>query len=236
MMSSAIERRRAAKAARRKMVVAMKRKLATAEASLPLAQRARLLARRPMHCCLLQEGLFERGNGMLVLARLREEGDLAVAVFFVDAHCLGVKDVVFRRMELSELEMFVEESAELAPLLPVDPAYGRKLLREAVAYARSIGFVPHRDYAAAEGLFGDVSADACETAFRFGRAGKPLYVPGPGETAAQIDRRIDRLEQRLGAEGFDVMVPRDLVGAIVDSAVDAPASEELDAEPALAAR
>jgi hypothetical protein len=234
-MSSAIERRRAAKAARRKKVVAMKRKLAHAGTSLPLAERARLLARRPMHGCLLQEGLFERGNGVLVLARLRAEGDLIVAIFLVDAFCLGVKDVIFRPMELSQYEMLVEESAEIAPLLPVDPAYGRKLLREAAAYAQSIGFRPHRDYGAAEGLFGDVSADACETAFRFGRDGKPLYFPGPHDTLVQVDRRIDQLEQRLGPEGFDTILPRDIVDAIVCDDADVPASEELSEERALTA-
>jgi len=61
----------------------------------------------------------------------------------------------------------------------VDPSYARKLLRDVAAWAASIGFAPHRDFAAIERLFGDVSADASHAAFQFGREGKPLYVQSP---------------------------------------------------------
>ena len=84
----------------------------------------------------------------------------------------------------------------------VDPSYARKLLRDLAAWSLSIGFAPHRDFAAVERLFGDVSADASDAVFRFGRDGKPVYIPGPNDTAHLIQRRIEQLRKYLGDNGF----------------------------------
>ena len=92
---------------------------------------------------------------------------------------------------------------EAAPFEAVDPSYARKLLHEAVAYARSLGLEPHADYAAVEQLFGDIPADAGDVQFEFGRDGKPLYIPGPNELPTEIRRRIDLLSRRLGSDGFE---------------------------------
>ncbi|MGO8917267.1 MAG: DUF1841 family protein [Stellaceae bacterium] len=126
-----------------------------------------------------------------------------MATFLLDVFCLGVKDVIFRHVEASELDEIVEVMAAGAPLAEVEPAYARKLLRDLVAYARSIGFQPPREYRTAELLFGDVSADACDSRFDFGRDGRPLYVPGPSETPAQVRQRLEQLRRSVGEQGFD---------------------------------
>jgi hypothetical protein len=202
-MSSGIARRRADKAARRKKLLAERHKLARAETARPLAERVRRLASAPLYSCLMQEGLFERGNGMLILSRRAGPGSLTMAAFLVDVWCLGVKDVIFRQIGVSEMEDFIATVEEMAPVVPVDPSYARKLLRDVVAWARALGFAPHADYAAAELLFGDSAAEASDAVFSFGHEGKPLYVPGPGDTPAQIRQRLEHLRRRLGEDGFD---------------------------------
>jgi hypothetical protein len=82
----------------------------------------------------------------------------------------------------------------------------RKLLRDVVAWSRSIGFAPHRDFAVVERLFGDVDSNASDAAFQFGREGKPVYVPGPGESSQQVLRRVAHLQRTLGEGGFDLIV------------------------------
>ena len=89
-----------------------------------------------------------------------------------------------------------------SPIVPVDPSYARKLLRDVTAWSQSIGFAPHRDFAAVERIFGDVSADASDAVFRFGRDGKPVYIPGPNDTAALVQRRIEHLQRHLGKDGL----------------------------------
>jgi hypothetical protein len=139
---------------------------------------------------------------MVILTRKTGLRRLAMAGFLVDVYCLGVKDAFFRQAEEAEIEEFLDALEETAPFETVDPCYARKLLHDAVAYARSLGLEPHADYAAAEPLFGDIDAGACEVQFQFGYEGKPLYVPGPTESPTQIRRRLDRLRRRLGDDGF----------------------------------
>jgi hypothetical protein len=57
-MASAIARRCAAKAARRKKVLAERHRTAPATAKPSLAQEIRQWAVAPLHACLVQDGLF----------------------------------------------------------------------------------------------------------------------------------------------------------------------------------
>jgi hypothetical protein len=120
----------------------------------------------------------------------------------LDVYCVGVKDVTLRQDDSREIERVIAVLGDVQPLIEIDPGRARKLLRDLVSWARSIGLPPHPDYADAELLFGDVSADACAESFSFGMNGKPLLIPGPADTPARIRQRIDTLRRKLGDDGF----------------------------------
>jgi hypothetical protein len=193
--------KRARKAQRRKQVVAQKRRIETMEAGLP----ARVLraSQAPIQHCFLPKSLFEIGIGTLVLARGATPYNVAFGSFLIDVFCLGIKDVMFEAVEADVFEMYMEGMDVGSPMVSVDPGYGRKLLRDLAAWSQSIGFPPHRDFATMERLFGDVSADASDVDFQFGRDGKPFYMPGPFESATLIRRRIEQLQKHLGKDGFE---------------------------------
>jgi hypothetical protein len=199
-MATNIALKRARKAQRRKQVVTQKRRADVLETSLP----ARVLraAHAPIQYCFLTEAVFDLGMGALVLARGATPHHLALSSFLVDVFCLGIKDVMFESVESEVFEMFMEATDAGSPLVPVDPSDARKLLRDLAAWSQSIGFAPHRDFAAVERIFGDVSVDASDAVFRFGRDGKPVYIPGPYDTAPLIRRRIAQLQKFLGDDGF----------------------------------
>jgi hypothetical protein len=199
-MATNIALKRARKAQRRKQVVTQKRRADVLETSLP----ARVLraAHAPIQHCFLTEAVFDLGMGALVLARGATPHHLALSSFMVDVFCLGIKDVMFESVESEVFEMFMEATDAGSPLVPVDPSDARKLLRDLAAWSQSIGFAPHRDFAAVERIFGDVSVDASDAVFRFGRDGKPVYIPGPYDTAPLIRRRIAQLQKFLGDDGF----------------------------------
>ncbi len=225
-MSASIAQRRGAKAARRKKLLAARRKGGLDPESASLAQRARRAALQPLYCCLLHDGLLEYGSGSVILVRGTPAAGLTMAAFLVDTFCLGVKDVTFSQIAVSDLEDHLAEARQAAPLRPVDPAYARKLLRDAAAYARGLGFPPHKKYADAELLFGDVSADACEIGFEFGRDGKPHYMPGPSESRAQIRRHLEIL-RRLGKDAF-TFVEADEDSDLHDTLLDLEDDESSD--------
>ena len=224
-MGSRNSQRRQAKAIRRKALLAERRRLGMTESKGSLAEDVRRAAAAPLHSCLLQNEMFTCGVGMVILTRKTSARRVALAGFLLDRYCLGVKDALFREAEEEDIETFLDGLGTTAPFEAVDPSYARKLLRDAVAYARSLGLEPHADYAAIEPLFADVAADACEVQFEFGFQGKPLYVPGPSELPTQIRRRLDRLRRRLGADGF-------VFGEIEDAsdALEEPVDENADAD------
>jgi hypothetical protein len=193
--------KRAKKAQRRKQVVAQKRREEALEASLPA--RALRASQAPIRHCYLTESLFETGMGTLVLTRGATPQHLALGAFLLDTFCLGIKDVMFKSVEAEVVERYIDKANAAAPMVPVDPSYARKLLRELAAWSQAIGFAAHRDFAAVEVMFGDVSADASDAVFGFGSEGKPLYISGPNDTAPLIQRRIEQLQKHPGDDGFE---------------------------------
>lgn len=200
-MAGNLVQKRAKKAQRRKLLVAEKRKAEALETSLP----ARVLraSRAPIQHCLLSEPLFDDGIGTMILARGEAPDDVAFGSFLVDVFCLGIKDVMFE-VDSEAFRRTVDAMDLASPLVAVEPDYARKLLCDLAHWSRSIGFEPHAEFAVVERLFGDVSADANDAVFEFGRAGKPLYIPGPTESPATVRRRLEHLRRVLGDDGFDL--------------------------------
>jgi hypothetical protein len=202
-MASNIAARRAAKAVRRKAVLAQRRKSEMLASTLP--EKVRRAASAPIRHCLLNGSLFESGVGTLIFARGVPGGELAMASFLLDVHCLGIKDVVFRSVARTDLEEWIATADETDPLVTMEPSHARKLLRDLRDWAESIGFSPAEDFEVVERLFGDVSTASCDVTFQFGHDGKPFYVPGPSESPMQIRRRMEQLRARFGEKGVDLI-------------------------------
>lgn len=195
-MAINMAQKRGRKAQRRKQQVALKRRADALEVSLP-AQIARA-ARTPVQHCYLTEAIFECGMGTLVLARGGTRQHLTMCAFLLDTYCLGIKDVMIDSVDDGAFEHYMHVSSIGSPMIPVDPAYARKLLRDLAAWSRSFGFAPHRDFAVAERLFGEVNADDSDAVFEFGLEDEAVYMPGPGESSATILRRAEQLQKALG--------------------------------------
>jgi hypothetical protein len=154
-MGSNIAQKRAAKAQRRKAIVADKRKAEIAATGGSLVERVRRATEGRIFRSAVQESLGRLGFGMVILVRESAAGELAMGGFLLDAH-EGVKDAVFRPLGAVELDRFYEMVAETGAFGPIEPADARKLLHEAVARAQALGIRPHRDFTTVEAIYGDV--------------------------------------------------------------------------------
>jgi hypothetical protein len=206
-MASNLAARRAAKANRRKAVVAGKRKVELMSGS--LAAQVSVAASQPIRACLINDGWMETGMGTLFLTRGISNSRLGFGMFLLDTYCLGIKDVVFKSMDADQWAAFLDASEYAMPLSPIDPGFGRKLLRDLAAWSASIGFPPHRDFATVERLFGTVSADTCTTEFQFSREGKPFYIQGPSDTPAQARQRLAQVSRATHGTGNFLLVAPD---------------------------
>ena len=214
-MARNIAARRAAKAQRRKAIVAQKRQVEIAVNSVSGQVRAAQV--EPIQHCLLSDGLFESGIGMLLLARGPSRLGVTAGVFLLDTSARGAKDVFLRSFGGYEFDEFVERMSLATPMLPVDPSHARKLLHDLVTWSREAGFAPHADYAKIEAIFGSVYPAACDTTFEFGRNGKPLLIGDlPGLRVCLTASDADLLfEDEADFEGTVVEVD-------APSALDAP--------------
>jgi len=206
LSSKALQQKRAKKAAKRKDV----RKSAPSAHSGKAAEWL-AAANAPIADVYIPEGLFDEGLGSVWFSRRLEDGRYALSVFLVDAFCLGVKSTMYAILEPEKYRVHLENFLHISEeaFVPCEPAYLRKLVETAVAYARGLGLDPHVDYKFAKLIFGDVNAADSDAHFSFGRDGNPYYVAGPGDSPAEQRRVIKQLEKlhkdpyALLARGFN---------------------------------
>jgi hypothetical protein len=155
------------------------------------------------------EDIFSGGCGHAIIARKLPDGRIAVGFFLLDVFCLGVKNAFFTVASPEEFEEILADRFRQPRLESVSPAYARKLVEGAIAYARDLGFEPHRDIRDASVVLGDIDPNACTETFTFGKDGKPFYISGPYESQARIRHVIAQLRRRCGPDGAHFIVRAD---------------------------
>ncbi|MDD5033218.1 MAG: hypothetical protein PHE55_00545 [Methylococcaceae bacterium] len=201
LSTKALQKKRAKKTAKRKEIRKSGSSLTSAMAVEWLSA-----AHAPIADVYTPKGIFEIGLGSVWFSRRLEDGRYAMSAFLVDTFCLGVKNAMYAIMEADQyrvqMESFLSSSGE--EFVHRKPAYARKLVEMAEAYARELGLEPHNDYKAAKLIFGDVDASACDEHFVFGRDGNPCYVSGPGDSPA-IQRRVMKQLEKISQDPYALL-------------------------------
>jgi hypothetical protein len=155
--------------------------------------------------------LFDSGCGYVVVSRFKADGRVESGFFLLDVFCLGVKDAGFHCFtsipdyQKSLLDrLFPDEDR-----VRMTPAAARKLTEHAISYARGLGFSPGVDYKKASRVFGGITTADCDEEFMFGKDDKPLYIQGPSDSPAHVERILRVLEARCGEGGYHYIVAAD---------------------------
>lgn len=164
--------------------------------------------RMTTHEALWPKDLFEKGIGWVTVARLKSSGQRVEAgIFLVDVWCLGVESAVYESSDRQDYLQRIRGHYESEfPLITVEPCCARKLIEQAIQYARGLGFAPHPDYKKAARVFGGLHMEQCAEHFTFGHEGKPFYCRGPRETEEQARRIVQHLERRCGSGNYHYLV------------------------------
>ena len=161
----------------------------------------------PLYECLLaEEWREERAITQILVARRSPSGQIAIGTFLVDLGCLGVKSAFGRlfdsRREYEELRNGMMSRQDM---IKADVNLVAKIVREAIAYARELGFKPDPDYRKAMLVLGDADPDACDVPIPLGgKDGKPFFFAGPYDN---VDRIMAKLTRKLGPDGFHFIFP-----------------------------
>ncbi len=201
-------RKRQKKLERRAAKRKEKKHLLVREQSAGLPERLTAAARFPVLYCGIGESLEPEGIAWVLLSRELPNGQVAAASFLVDRYCLGVKNVFAEVLGRSAYNSkYVQRMRSDMALRSVAPAEARKLLEEAVAYARGLGLSPHPDYPKALLLFGDVNPAESDARFEFGKDGQPFFVAGPNDTPERCQQIMAILRDTCGPGRFHYLLP-----------------------------
>ena len=172
--------------------------------------------------------LFDTGCGYLVVSRFKADGRVESGFFLLDVFCLGVKDAGFECFNSADdyQKSLLGQLFPDADQMRLTPAAARKLIEDAVSYARDLGFSPGPDYKKASRVFGGIMKADSDEEFAFGKDGKPFYIQGPSDSPASVERVLRTLEARCGEDGYHYIIAGD--------DFDSLAGEEEDGENALA--
>ncbi len=165
-----------------------------------------LAMRLPIYECLASDDPNSQGMRQVVVSRRTRGGMVAGGVFMIDTFCLGVKNTYAFYQPLETYERMVAQIQENQPLYMVEPAYAKKLIEDAIAYARDLGFEPQEDYRMSRKTLHDVDSASCTETFTFGQNGKPFYIAGPYESPIRSRAILATLERRCGPGGYEYLV------------------------------
>ena len=160
---------------------------------------------------LRSANLFDSGCGYLVVSRSKADGRVEAGFFLLDVFCLGVKDAGFHQFSsvADYQEGLIDRLFPDGNSVRMTPEAARKLTEDAISYARALGFSPGADYKKASRVFGGITTANCNEQFVFGQNDKPLYIQGPSDSPARVERILRALEARCGEGGYHYIVAGD---------------------------
>ncbi|MCX7418553.1 MAG: hypothetical protein NT013_03320 [Planctomycetia bacterium] len=162
----------------------------------------------PVISACVTSSLWNQGIGYAAIGRRGPQGQVVGVVFLLDTYCLGVKDVVlFADTEWHWHELLGRFEKREQSWEEASPECVRKLVDGVVAYAKSFGIEPHRDWTDAARIFGEIDASKCPTEFTYGKDGQPLFIPGPYDNAARVNQIMQALSRTAGRDRFDFITP-----------------------------
>jgi hypothetical protein len=130
----------------------------------------------------------------LLVVRRASGGQIGVGLFLIDLGCLGIKDANATGFaSYGEFQDgLLEELQDTQGFVQCELDFAAKLVKTAIAYARKLGFEPHKDTKKAMRMLGDAQADNCEVEIPTGVDGKPHYVNGPYENPMRVVNTLNR--------------------------------------------
>src|SRR5437764_2301661 len=116
-------RKRQKKLERRTAKRKEKRHALVRQQNVGLADQLTAAAKFPVLHCWIGTGVEDEGMGSVLFSRELPDGRVAVAVFLVDAYCLGIKDAFAELLPRSEYtEKYVRRMRTGMPMRDADPA------------------------------------------------------------------------------------------------------------------
>ncbi|MBR1463215.1 MAG: hypothetical protein IJ604_07555 [Prevotella sp.] len=161
-----------------------------------MKQRARTLE---IGKCYMTD-ITEVGEGHILVTRNHTGGKISMAVFLVDAYCLGVKDSFYRlRLEDYELEEIIDKIG--AEECTYEEAHN--WIYGSIAYAEEAGIEPDKSFNLTRYMLEEDTDDIPLIEYEFGKDGKHMLV---AHSHLEASRYLPLLKQNLGEGNYDFVI------------------------------
>lgn len=138
----------------------------------------------PIEKCWIRESWEQDGLANILIVRKNPKtGKFLFAMVLADTYCLGVKNAMANADVDKEV---IEQIIKFHPyqMIETDYEYCRGIILGSIDFAKNIGFEPHKDWQYAKEF---VEPDkSYRTIHKFGKNGKPFYIPGPDDDFEKI--------------------------------------------------
>lgn len=179
------------------------------QTALASAEKGELL---PVAQCLVDVGFANAllrnetteagGLGLVIVTRSKGYNRFVAATYLIDYWCLGVKDTIPpRNCNDSQYKNLVRHAYSGFPrgYEEISLEQAQALVWGAIAYAKKLGFEPHRDFEQSKAHLGELTS---KISLKFGHKGKPYYIEGPYDDAMKI---MNTLKKSVGDGNFDYL-------------------------------
>ena len=143
------------------------------------------------------------GLGMVLVARTTGYKRFVVCTYMVDYWCLGLKDTMGeKKLNDTKYQQFLNMAYRGFPdgYCEIALEQAQAIVYGAIDYAAELGFKPHKDFQKTKNHLGSWNGQPKLT---FGRQGKPYFIEGPYDNAAQI---MHTLRKNVGEGNFDYLI------------------------------
>lgn len=143
----------------------------------------------------------------LIIARRGPTGQVAIGTFLIDLACLGIKNAYgyFFPNERVYRNSFRADMTSKQKMVEIELDCAAKIIEEAIAYAKKLGFRPHKDIRYALPVMGETHPERCDLDVPLGGPeGKPFFIAGPYDNPERIMRILDR---KVGPGNYTYLMP-----------------------------
>jgi hypothetical protein len=159
----------------------------------------------PIHECWINAEWKDTGMANIVIARIHSNENITFCIYLVDLLCLGVKDTHFKfNVTETEYRDFLGNMEDRMEIEAVDYVLVHNIILAGVEFAEEYGFKPHKEFTSiTEFMLYEDNDDIELMEIECGRNGKPLYVQGPYDSEASVNKIMKQLEKTAGNGNYN---------------------------------
>jgi hypothetical protein len=143
----------------------------------------------PVFQCVINVDWQTPGLASIFVVRQLPNQKFILGSYLVDVLCLGLKDT-FCNANLSAQATQGMLASVPMQMEAIEYEDARSLILGGIEYARSLGFEPNPDWKDSQHIIEPERPFSPK--FKFGRHGKPIYIPGPHDNPIKVLSKLDK--------------------------------------------